>query len=124
MSWIKRTALALAAGAVLSLSAVTPGSAAAVGQSAAIATADAAAQSDGSVVDIRRGRHYGGGGRHGYRRYGNRHGGFRGWWVPFVAAPLLYGGYSYGRGYGNSCYSECRSFHGPNYCRYNWRRYC
>lgn len=123
MKWIKHTAFALAAGAALSLSALAPGTAAPVGQSAAIAAGDAAAQSDGSVIDVRRHGHYGGR-HHGYRRHGHRRHGFGGWWVPFVAAPLLYGGYAYGRGYDNSCYSECRAYNGPNYCRYNWRRYC
>ena len=119
MKWMKRTALALAAGAALSLTAVASGSAAPVGQTAAIATG-AIAQSDGNVIDVR--RHWRGRGWHG-RRHGwhrHRHRGFRGWWVPFAAAPLLYGGYSYS----NSCYRECRYYYGPRYCRYNWRRYC
>ncbi len=31
----------------------------------------------------------------------------------------------YGYGYGGtSCYRICRDYHGPDYCRYYWRRYC
>ncbi len=113
MKWIKRTALALAAGAALSFTSAAPSAAAPVGTSAATATG-AVAQLDSNIIDVRRG---------GRRWHGHRHHrghGFRGWWVPFVAAPLLYGGYAYG----NSCYDECRVFNGPRYCRYNWRRYC
>jgi|SRR5687767_1978691 hypothetical protein len=121
MKWMKHTALALATGAALSFAAVAPSTAAPVGQSTAIATGDAAALSD-NIIDVRRRGHWGGR-RHGHRHHRGR--GFRGWWIPFAAAPLLYGGYAYGRGYGgNSCYAECREFYGPGYCRYNWRRFC
>ena len=117
MKWMKRTALALAAGAALSFSA-GPSQAASVGQ-AATATSAAIAQTDSNLIEVRRGH------RHGHRHWRHHHGhGFRGWWIPFVAAPLLYGGYAYGSGYGNSCYSECRAYNGPRYCRYYWRRYC
>jgi hypothetical protein len=117
MKWMKRTALAIAAGAALSFTAVSPGAAAPVGQSAATVNG-AVVQSDSNIIDVRRRGHRGH--RHAWRHHRHRHGGFRGWWVPFAAAPLLYGGYSYG----NSCYQECRYYNGPGYCRYNWRRYC
>ena len=114
MKWMKRTTLALAAVAATSFAAVAPGTAMPVGQ-AAITTADRAALSDRLLTDV------GWRGHRGWRHHHHHHG-FRGWWIPFVAAPLLYGAYSHG--YGDSCYSECRAFHGPGYCRYNWRSYC
>jgi hypothetical protein len=59
-------------------------------------------------------------------RYRHGHGGFR-----FFFAPVIVGGGGY-YGYdryrerrpGRSCYSVCRDYNGPEYCRYEWRRYC
>lgn len=91
----------------------------------------------GSVELVRRGGHHyrrhGGhhrsGRHHSRRHYGRHHGrhhrhrrhhgsSF------FFAAPFFYDGYyGYDDGY-NSCYRDCRNYHGPRYCRIHWRRYC
>ena len=96
MSWMKRTALALAAGAAFSLTA-EPSSAAPVSQVAGAVPA-AIAQTDNSLVEVgrRRGRHYGHwrGHRHGHRRYGRRHHGIP--WFLF-AAPFIFDGYGHHR---------------------------
>jgi len=56
---------------------------------------------------------------------GHRHHHYRrgiGWTTPLIVAP--YGYYdSYDSDY-DSCYSNCRVYHGPRYCRANWRKYC
>lgn len=106
MIWMKRTALAIATGAALSLTALAA-QAAPVGQSTAIA--DAVTGAHAGLVEAQYGnrhyrgrgygRHHGGYGGH-YRRHGRhygRHYGRRrhngGWWLPFVAAPFLYEGH-------------------------------
>ena len=142
MTWMKRTALAFAAGAVLLIYALVPGSASPAGQMAGTAAGVATVRSGSDVIEVGRGRgggrwhgrggwsNHGGWGRHGH--WGHwRHGGWRnrgGWWwgVPFLASPFLYDGYygGYGYGSGRSCYWVCRRYHGPRYCRWHSRRYC
>lgn len=101
MTWMKHTALAIATGATLSLTALAPALAAPAVQPATIA--DAVTGTDAGFAEVQYrdrhyrgrgyGRHYGGHGRH----YGRRHH-HNGWWLPFVAAPFLYDGYDR-RGY-------------------------
>lgn len=132
MTSIKRIVASLAVGAGLMLPA-------AMGANAAPVNATAQKElgvshgASGQVELIRR-RHHGGK-HHGGKHHGGYHRGYRGfyWGAPFLAAPFFYGGdyyddypysYGYSSGYGNSCYRECREFHGPRYCRAYWRRYC
>ena len=99
MNWTKRTALAVAAGAALSLSAAAPSSAAPIGA----ATATALTQTESNLVEVRdrRGEHRFDG--RGHRRYGHfrhrghRHGGDLPWWAaaPLLAAPFVNPGYGY-----------------------------
>ena len=87
---------------------------------------------DPGVIFVRdhRGGHRSYGHRRGHRFYGRRgghryyrhHRGYGYWGAPFFFAPFYYGGYGYGDS--NSCYWDCRQYHGPRYCRYHWRRYC
>lgn len=98
MNWTKRTVLAVAAGAALSLSAAAPSSAAPIG-----ATTTALTQTESNLVEVRdrRGEHRFDG--RGHRRYGHfrhrghRHGGDFPWWAaaPLLAAPFVNPGYGY-----------------------------
>ena len=124
MNCTKLTRLAIA-GAVLLLSAIAPSFAAGVGPAANMSIRPATAQSDSNLVDVGYNRFYGNRfyGRRGY--YGHRYGyggGFRFFFAPVIVHDGYYGGgYGYG---GPSCYRICRDYHGPDYCAYNWRRYC
>lgn len=147
MNWMKRTAIALVAGAALSLPVAMPASASPAGDAATAMNSSNAGvnafQSDSNLIEVGRrgrgGKFWGGGGRRfGGGGYHRRHRGGNGlWWAaPLLAAPFLYGGYGGGYGggyagygyggggYSNSCYQDCRYNHGPRFCRYNWRRYC
>ena len=64
--------------------------------------------------------------RRGYHRgYGHRRGGVSLFFAPVIVGGGYYGYDRYREGYrGPSCYSLCREEHGPEFCRYNWRRYC
>lgn len=96
MNWMKRTALAVAAGAALALSAASPSSAAPIGQAAG----EAVAQPGSNLIEVRDG--YRGRGHYGHwrgRRYGHwrhhHHGGLP--WALFAAPfydPYYYDGYS------------------------------
>ncbi len=56
-----------------------------------------------------------------HHRRSRRGGGI--WWAaPLIAGPYLYDDY-YEPDY-DSCYWNCRRYHGPRYCRKRWRRYC
>jgi hypothetical protein len=100
MNWTKRTALAVAAGALLSLSAAGPSSATPIGVSA---TATALTRTDSNLVEVgnRRGGHRFDGRdrrRSGHFRHrGHRHGGDVPWWLaaPLLAAPFVSHGYDY-----------------------------
>jgi hypothetical protein len=86
-------------------------SAGSVVQSGASAIEQRAVSSQGALIEVRhhgggRSFHHGGGRfHHGHRRF------FR-------------GGVWFWDGYGESCYSRCRHYHGPRYCRYYAARYC
>jgi hypothetical protein len=61
-------------------------------------------------------------GKHHHRHH--RHGGSS---FFFYGSPFYYddGYYGYSPYYSpNSCYRECRYYHGPRYCRHYWRRFC
>jgi hypothetical protein len=62
---------------------------------------------------------------HGHHRHGHFHDRFI-FSAPYFFEP--YYDYDYGYDYGydsaQSCYWDCRSYHGPRYCRYHWRSYC
>jgi hypothetical protein len=72
-------------------------------------------------------------------KHGGNHGGkhYRGYGYNnfFFGSPFYYNDYGYYDGYdyssyryrynyNNSCYRECRTEHGPRYCRNNWEDYC
>ena len=120
MNCMKLTWLAMVGAAALLCAATTASSwAASVGPAATQSTIE---QANSSLVEA------------GYRHHGYRRGYHRGG-VRFFFAPVIVGGGYYGYdgydryrdGYGGegvSCYRACRDFHGPDFCRYNWRRYC
>ena len=116
------TRLAMAGAALLfAVAATAPSGAAPVGPAA---TQSFAGQSGSTALDVRYyGRYYGRGHYRGYR-----HGGFGFFFAPIIV--LIgenhdYYDRPYGYGYGGtSCYRICRDYHGPDYCRYYWRRYC
>jgi hypothetical protein len=118
MNYIKLTRLAIVGAALLLSAAITaPSWAAPVGPAA---TQSIIGQTDSSLTDV---RYYGHRGRH----RGHHRGGFHFFFAPVVIHDGYYGGRrSYGgrSSGGPSCYSICRDYHGPDYCRYNWRRYC
>jgi hypothetical protein len=117
MNCIKLTWLAMAGFALLLSAPISaPSSAAPVGVAAAQSTIG---QTDSNLTDV---GHYG---RHRGHYRGRHHGGFRFFFAPVVIGDGYYGRRSYGyREGGPSCYSICREYRGPEYCRYNWRRYC
>lgn len=141
MITIKRTLAAAAVGAAMAMSGMfMPASAAPAGGLAPLSVLPDAQFTDKGLTEIRkrgRGGWKRGGRRHsfrggghrrwsgrGHRRYGRRHRNRGIYIAPFLAAPFLYGGYNHYYGGGNSCYQECRYYHGPRYCKRYWRRYC
>jgi hypothetical protein len=117
MNCMKLTRLAMAGAALLLSAAITaPSSAAPVGP---VATQSAIGQTGSNLTEAGYDGH-----RRGYYR-GRHHNGFRFFFAPVVIGDGYYGrSYGGGGGGGPSCYSICRDYHGPDYCRYNWRRYC
>jgi hypothetical protein len=119
MNCMKLARLAMAGAALLLCAATTaPSGAAPVGSAA---TQSTTGQTESSLIDVgyRHHGHYGHYGR--YRR-----GGFGFFFAPVIVPGGGYYGYDdYGPGpSGPSCYSICREYRGPDYCRYYWRRYC
>jgi hypothetical protein len=135
MKWKKCTALAIVAGAALSLAAIAPVSATSLGQAATTMAEIAVPQAGGNVIEARdHGRHGGYGrrgrhGRYGYRRH-RGHGGI-GLALPLLAIPLIieserqaYDHGEYGDDEGFACYRACRDYNDADYCRYNFRDFC
>ncbi len=122
MNGMTLTRLAMAGAALLLATATTaPSGAAPVGPAA---TRSTTGQTDSNLLDVRYyGRYYGGRGH-----YRGHRGGFGFFFAPIIVPGGYYGYRDYGYGYdgygGPSCYRICRDYHGPDYCRYYWRRYC
>jgi hypothetical protein len=115
MKSIKRTLTALVAGAVLTLPGALDISSATAQTVVATGPQSLVPKDDNGLTLVRRHGHWRG---HHHHHHGSR----------FFVAPFFFGPYYYNYGYygsgRNSCYWNCRHYHGPRYCRWHWRRYC